>query len=133
MATYLYGLDAAPALEKPIWWLHALLIMGFVPLILHSKHFHIIVSPINVFLRNQRLGQHLPLDLEAIAEAEEETSLRALDRAEKHNAMSSLMMQELRSAIGMLDQDASVRAVVLAGNGKSFCAGALFCLHLQQT
>ncbi len=47
-----------------------------------------------------------------------------LDRADKHNAMSSLMMQELRQAIGSLDQDESIRAVILAGNGKSFCAGA---------
>ncbi len=47
-----------------------------------------------------------------------------LDRADKHNAMSSQMMQELRRAVAQLDSDDSVRAVVLAGNGKSFCAGA---------
>ena len=75
MASYLYGLDETAPGQRLNWWLHALLIIGFVPLILHSKHFHIIVGPINVFLRNQRLGQHLPLDLEAIAAAEEETSL----------------------------------------------------------
>ena len=75
IASYLYGLDETAPGQRLNWWLHALLIMGFVPLILHSKHFHIIVGPINVFLRNQRLGQHLPLDLEAIAAAEEDTSL----------------------------------------------------------
>jgi Fe-S oxidoreductase len=75
MASYLYSLDETAPGQRLNWWLHALLIMGFVPLILHSKHFHIIVGPINIFLRNHRLGQHLPLDLEAIAEAEEETSL----------------------------------------------------------
>ena len=47
-----------------------------------------------------------------------------LNRPDKHNAMSSLMMREIRHAVADLDHDASIRAVVLAGNGKSFCAGA---------
>jgi Fe-S oxidoreductase len=75
MASYLYSLDEAAPGQKLNWWFHALLIMGFVPLILHSKHFHILAGPFNVFFRNWRLGQHLPLDLEAIAESEEEVSL----------------------------------------------------------
>lgn len=75
MASYLYGLDDTAPGQKANWWFHALLIMAFVPLILHSKHFHIIVGPINVFLRNHRLGDHLPIDLEALSEAEEEVSI----------------------------------------------------------
>lgn len=47
-----------------------------------------------------------------------------LDRADKHNAMNSQMMREIRQAIGRLDRDDAVRAVILAGHGKSFCAGA---------
>jgi Fe-S oxidoreductase len=75
MASYLYGLDETLPGQRANWWFHALLIMGFVPLILHSKHFHIIAGPINVFFRNPRLGQHLPIDLEALSEAEEEVSI----------------------------------------------------------
>lgn len=75
MISYLYSLDESAPGQRLNWWFHALLIMGFVPLILHSKHFHILAGPVNVFLRNPRLGDHLPLDLEAIAEAEEEVSL----------------------------------------------------------
>ncbi|MBB96212.1 MAG: enoyl-CoA hydratase [Rhodobacteraceae bacterium] len=47
----------------------------------------------------------------------------ALDRAEKHNAMNALMLEELRHATRWLARDAEVRAVVLTGSGKSFCAG----------
>lgn len=75
MASYIYGLDESAPGQKINWWFHALLIMGFVPLILHSKHFHILAGPVNVFLRNHRLGDHRPLDLEALAESEEEVSL----------------------------------------------------------
>lgn len=46
-----------------------------------------------------------------------------LNRVEKHNALNSLMIKELSIAAEHLGNDASVRAVVLAANGKSFCAG----------
>lgn len=48
-----------------------------------------------------------------------------LDREEKHNAMSSRMMREIRSACRELETNDSVRAVVLTGAGnRSFSAGA---------
>lgn len=46
-----------------------------------------------------------------------------LARAAKHNALSAQMMDELRDAAARLGGDATVRAVVLAAEGKSFCAG----------
>ncbi|MFW8637175.1 crotonase/enoyl-CoA hydratase family protein [Cribrihabitans pelagius] len=46
-----------------------------------------------------------------------------LDRAEKHNAMSGQMLQELTLAAKRLAEDDTVRVVVLTGAGKSFCAG----------
>lgn len=46
-----------------------------------------------------------------------------LDRAEKHNALSGEMIGELTEAAGRLGADPSVRVVVLAGAGESFCAG----------
>jgi methylglutaconyl-CoA hydratase len=51
------------------------------------------------------------------------TTLR-LARPEKHNAMNAQMIGELTAAMHELAHDTSVRIVVLAGEGKSFCAGA---------
>ncbi|WP_300016727.1 crotonase/enoyl-CoA hydratase family protein [uncultured Roseobacter sp.] len=46
-----------------------------------------------------------------------------LNRPEKHNAMSALMLAELTQAAADLGADKAVRVVVLTGAGKSFCAG----------
>ena len=46
-----------------------------------------------------------------------------LNRPEKHNALNSAMIRELRVATAALATDDNVRVVVLSGNGKSFCAG----------
>lgn len=46
-----------------------------------------------------------------------------LARAEKHNALSAQMMDEITAAIGALGADPAVRVVVLAAEGESFCAG----------
>ncbi len=47
-----------------------------------------------------------------------------LCRPELHNAFNDEVMRELTDAFVQLEQDTSVRAIVLAGEGKSFCAGA---------
>lgn len=46
-----------------------------------------------------------------------------LNRAQKHNAMSAEMIAELTQAASQLGADDAVRAVILTGAGKSFCAG----------
>lgn len=46
-----------------------------------------------------------------------------LNRPEKHNAMSGQMISELTQVAAELGGDDSVRVVVLAATGKSFCAG----------
>lgn len=46
-----------------------------------------------------------------------------LDRPEKHNALNARMIAELTQAASELGSDSSVRVVVLAARGKSFCAG----------
>lgn len=46
-----------------------------------------------------------------------------LNRADKHNAMSGLMIEELAAAAARLAVDGSVRVVVLTGAGPTFCAG----------
>jgi enoyl-CoA hydratase/carnithine racemase len=44
-------------------------------------------------------------------------------RADKHNALDQAMFEGLMNAAEQLADDASVRAVVLHGEGKSFCSG----------
>lgn len=47
-----------------------------------------------------------------------------LNRPEVRNAFNEAMIAELTSAFGELDADPAVRAIVLGGRGKVFCAGA---------
>jgi len=47
-----------------------------------------------------------------------------MNRPERHNAFDETLIEELTAAFLQLDQDSRVRAVVLAGRGKSFSAGA---------
>ncbi len=46
-----------------------------------------------------------------------------LNRPEALNALSDAMLAELKDAFARLSTDSSIRAVVLAGAGKAFCAG----------
>ena len=46
-----------------------------------------------------------------------------LNRADKLNSLMGAMMLELYSALGVAAQDDAVRAVVLTGAGRAFCAG----------
>jgi Fe-S oxidoreductase len=46
------------------WWIHMLVILAFLALIPASKHFHLVVSPITVFLKSPELGNLPNLDFE---------------------------------------------------------------------
>ncbi|SNX71171.1 methylglutaconyl-CoA hydratase [Cereibacter ovatus] len=59
---------------------------------------------------------HITQDARGIATLE-------LHRPDKHNAMSAAMIEELTEAAARLGADPSVRVVVLAAAGDSFCAG----------
>ncbi|MEO5764641.1 MAG: enoyl-CoA hydratase/isomerase family protein [Casimicrobiaceae bacterium] len=47
-----------------------------------------------------------------------------LNRPEVHNAFNAQLIAELTATFAALDADEGVRAVVVAGAGRSFCAGA---------
>lgn len=47
-----------------------------------------------------------------------------LNRPEVRNALNEVVIAQITQALEMLDADASVRAVVLGGRGRAFCAGA---------
>ena len=46
-----------------------------------------------------------------------------LDRPEKLNALHRALWHAIPAAVAELDADATVRAIILAGRGKAFCAG----------
>lgn len=48
----------------------------------------------------------------------------AMNRPEARNALSMRLLLDLRAAFREVEVDASVRAVILTGRGKGFCAGA---------
>lgn len=47
-----------------------------------------------------------------------------LSRAEKLNAFTTQMMEEMLEALDRIDADDEVRAVIVTGDGRAFCAGA---------
>jgi len=52
MLTYLgaFFVPDSGAAAKTLWWLHSLSILVFLPLIPHTKHLHLVLSPLTVFL-----------------------------------------------------------------------------------
>ncbi len=80
--------------------------------------------------RTASAGTGRPKPAAAIALTRIELELRpaiavlTLNRPEVHNAFDQKLISELTAALRRLDRDPSVRAVVLAGAGKGFCAGA---------
>jgi Fe-S oxidoreductase len=56
---------AVAAHFKAGWWLHILLVFGFIAYVPHSKYLHMLAGPFNVLLRPERpCGELAPLDLE---------------------------------------------------------------------
>lgn len=48
----------------------------------------------------------------------------ALNRPQKYNAVTETLLTELERVYDLIDIDDRVRAIVLTGAGKAFCAGA---------
>ncbi|SMC92822.1 Enoyl-CoA hydratase/carnithine racemase [Desulfocicer vacuolatum DSM 3385] len=56
-----------------------------------------------------------------------------LNRAKKYNALNYEMMMAMADAIKMLSLEKKIRAVVLSGEGKGFCAGLDFASFTEMT
>jgi len=54
---------------------------------------------------------------------EQQVATVSLNRPDKANSMNAAMWAELQACFEWLDEEPAVRAVILAGNGKHFCAG----------
>ncbi len=51
-------------------------------------------------------------------------ALLKLNRPEKHNALHPILIKEFKEKLDMAGSDKNVRAIIITGEGKSFCAGA---------
>lgn len=140
MLTFLYAQADPPAtLAKANWWIHALIIVGFPHLIVRSKHFHILLAPIDIFFRTPRLADLRPLnlDIEALEEMDEEPSFgletvkdltwkQRMDflscvecRRCTDNCPANLAGQELDPRGFILDGRATIMAPYEGGNGSN--------------
>jgi Fe-S oxidoreductase len=64
MVSYLasfFVADAGPAV-RVLWWLHTLALLTFLPLLPHTKHLHLVLSPATVFLSRGSYAQIPPLN-----------------------------------------------------------------------
>jgi Fe-S oxidoreductase len=63
MATYLasfFTADASSA-TRALWWTHTLALFLFLPIIPHTKHLHLVLSPVTVFLSRGEFSRIPPL------------------------------------------------------------------------
>jgi Fe-S oxidoreductase len=66
MVTFLltFRLEEGTRAAAANWWVHAIVILAFLALIPASKHFHLVLSPVTVFLKSPELGNLPNLDFE---------------------------------------------------------------------
>ena len=66
MVTFMLSLwlDEGTLAGRVNWWIHATVILSFLALIPASKHFHLVLSPVTVFLKSPELGSVPNLDFE---------------------------------------------------------------------
>jgi enoyl-CoA hydratase len=69
-------------------------------------------------------GASLPDDDVLLVEDRGEVRILVLNRPEKLNALNTALTRALSTALESADADRAVRAVVLTGSGRGFCAGA---------
>jgi Fe-S oxidoreductase len=63
MVTYLatFWLDEGSLGVRINWWLHTLTLVAFLPLVPHTKHLHLVLSPVTIFTRRNGFSQIPPL------------------------------------------------------------------------
>jgi Fe-S oxidoreductase len=63
MTTYLasFGVAAESPAARALWWMHTLSLLVFLPLIPHTKHLHLVLSPATIFLSRGSFSQIPPL------------------------------------------------------------------------
>ncbi|WP_348267075.1 (Fe-S)-binding protein [Edaphobacter paludis] len=64
MVSYLgaFFVDASGTAIKILWWTHTLTLLVFLPLIPHTKHLHLVISPFTIFLKRDGFSKIPPLN-----------------------------------------------------------------------
>jgi Fe-S oxidoreductase len=57
LATFVHGWEDS----RLLWWAHTLTILVFLPLVPHTKHLHLMLSPVTVFLKRDAFSKIPPL------------------------------------------------------------------------
>ena len=69
MATYLANFFVRDEVTlKALWWAHTLTLFVFLPLIPHTKHLHLVLSPFTIFLKRDGFSAIPPLSTDENAE-----------------------------------------------------------------
>lgn len=103
------------ALETVFWWLHYLIIIGFLVYLLYSKHLHLIASPINIFFSSlEPRGALKSVDLEeaetfGVARVDQYTWKQLLD----HYSCTQCGRCEVNCPAFLTDKPLSPKQVVL--------------------
>ncbi|MGI8744602.1 MAG: (Fe-S)-binding protein [Bryobacteraceae bacterium] len=61
MVTYLATFVAGWEQSRALWWAHTLTILVFLPLVPHTKHLHLVLSPATIFLKRDGFSKIPPL------------------------------------------------------------------------
>ena len=61
---------AARSAHFTVWWVHAILVFGFIASIPYTRLLHMIVGPINLFLAQPVLGKLMPVSMEEVEKTE---------------------------------------------------------------
>lgn len=63
MITYMaaYWIPEGSASGHALWWLHTITLLAFLPLIPHTKHLHLVLSPLTIFLERDGFSRIPPL------------------------------------------------------------------------
>ncbi|MFI5335858.1 MAG: 4Fe-4S dicluster domain-containing protein [Opitutales bacterium] len=64
------GDTGARAAHLGVWWVHALLVFGFIATIPHTRLLHFLAGPLNLFLAAPSLGQLRPVTMEEVEKTE---------------------------------------------------------------
>ncbi len=64
MVTYLaaFFVESGSEAARALWWAHTLTLLAFLPVIPHTKHLHLILSPVTVFLSRGGFSRIPPLN-----------------------------------------------------------------------
>ena len=82
MITFLltFRLEEGSTAERVNWWIHMTVILAFMALIPASKHLHLVLSPITVFLKSKD-GLTVPLEAKSSSRARSRCRLREASEA----------------------------------------------------